>query len=108
MFALQRELVGAEGCPPCIPHLVGAREAVPVGALFREAPRGKERASSDRCEPHVGNREVRADGLLLRVVEAVHVLGEAWVVGPPAEYGGQEGDNASGLEAADAVLEVVE
>ena len=42
LFVLQRELVGAEGRPPHIPRLVGVREAVPVGVLFREAPRREE------------------------------------------------------------------
>ena len=87
LFAFERELVGAEGCPPRVPHLFGAREAVPVEELFGESPCIKERACSDCCEPHVGNGEVRADGLLLRVLEAVDVLGDARVVGPPAENG---------------------
>ena len=108
LFALQRELVGAEGRPPRVPHLVGARESDPAGALFGEAPRGKEQARRDRCEPHVVNRAVRADGLLLRVLEAVHVLRDARAVGPPTEHGRQEGDDVSGLEADAAVLEVVE
>ena len=42
LFALQRELVGAEGRPPCVPLLVGAREAVPFRVLFGESPRSKE------------------------------------------------------------------
>ena len=73
--------------------------------MLGEAPCGKEQARSDRCKPHVGNREVCADGLLLRVLEAVHVLGDARVVGPPAEHGGKEGYNVGGLEAAAAVLD---
>ena len=108
LFALQRELVGAKGCPPRAPRLVGAREAVPVRALFREAPRGEERARSDCCDPHVRNQEVRADGLLLRVLKAVHIFWDAQVVGRQAEHIGQEGDNVGGLEAASAVLEAVE
>ena len=44
----------------------------------------------------------------MRVLEAVHVLRDARVVGPPAEHGGKEGDNAGGLETNVAVIEAVE
>ena len=76
--------------------------------MFKETPCGKERARSNCYKPHVGNREVHADGILLRVLEAVHVLGDAQVVGPPAEHGRQEGDNIGGLEAAATILEEAE
>ena len=108
LFALQHELVGVKGLPPRVLRLVLAREAVPVGTLFREAPCGKERTRSDCCKPHVLNREVHGDGLLLRILEAVHVLGDAQVVGPPAKHGRQEEDDVSALEAAAAVLEASE
>ena len=42
LFALQREFVGLESCPPCVPHIFGAREAIPDGVLFGEAARIKE------------------------------------------------------------------
>ena len=44
----------------------------------------------------------------MSVPKAVDVLGDARVVGPPAEHGRQERDNAGGLEDAAAVLEAVE
>ena len=44
MPTLERELVSAESGFPCCPRLVGAWEAVPVGALLGEADRGEERA----------------------------------------------------------------
>ena len=47
LFALQRELVGAEGRPSRVPRLVGTREAVPFGRCLGKPPRGKERARSD-------------------------------------------------------------
>ena len=87
---------------------VGERKATPVRALFGEAPRGKEQAGGDRGEPHVGNGGVCANRFLLGVLEAVDVLGDTRVVGPPAEHGRQEGDDIGGLEAAAAVLEAVE
>ena len=52
MFTFKRELVGAEVCPPRVPRLVGARKAVPVGALFGEDACGKERAG-DNCRDHM-------------------------------------------------------
>ena len=70
-------------------------------------PAGEERARGDCCKPHVGNGEVHAEGLLLRVLEAVDVLGDTRVVGPPTKHGGQEGDDVGGLKAAAAVLESV-
>ena len=88
LFAFERELVDTEGRPPRVPRLVGARGAVPVGALIGEAPRGKEQAFSNCCKPHVGNGEVRADGLLLRFLKAFDVLRDAQVVGPPAKHDG--------------------
>ena len=36
LFTLERELMGAEGCLPRGIRLVGAGEAVPVGALLQE------------------------------------------------------------------------
>ena len=42
------------------------------------------------------------------VLKAVDVLGDARVIGPPAEHGGQEGDDVGGVEASTAVLEAVE
>ena len=44
----------------------------------------------------------------MRVLKAVHVLGDARVVDPPAKHGEQEGENVGGLEAAAAVLEADE
>ena len=40
-LTLERELVSAESVFPCRPRLVGAWEAVPVGALIGEAARGE-------------------------------------------------------------------
>ena len=54
LFAFNRELMGAEGCPPHAPRLVGARKDIPVGTLFGKADRGKERAGGNCGEPHVG------------------------------------------------------
>ena len=87
LFLLERELVGAEGRLPRGPRLVSAGEAVPVRALFWGAPRSEERAGSDRGKPHVVDGELRPDRLLLRVLKTVNVLGDARVVGPPAEHG---------------------
>ena len=39
------------------------------------------------------------------ILETIDVLGDAWVVGPPAEGGGKEGDDVGGFEAAAAALE---
>ena len=73
--------------------------------MLREASRGKERAGGDRGKPLVVNRKLFPDRLLLRVLKTVDVLGDARVVGPPAERGGEEGDDVGGLEAAAAALE---
>ena len=45
------------------------------------------------------------DRLLLGILETIDVLGDAWVVGPPAEGGREEGDDVGGFEAADAALD---
>ena len=108
LFEFERELMGAEGCPRCVPCLLGARKDIPVRELFGEAARVEERAGADCGEPHVGDGKVCIDGLLLSVLKAVDLLGDAQVVGPPAEHGRQEGDNVGGLEAAADVLEAVE
>ena len=79
----------------------------PSRGIFWGSSRGKERSRIDRCKPHVGNGEVHADGLLLRVLEAVDVLGDTRVISPQAEHGGQEGDDVGGFEAAAAVIEAV-
>ena len=42
------------------------------------------------------------DRLLLGILETIDVLGDAWVVSPPAEGGGEEGDDVGGREAAAA------
>ena len=44
----------------------------------------------------------------MRVLEFVDVLGDARILGPPAEGGGKKGDDVRGLEAAAADLEVIE
>ena len=43
----------------------------------------------------------------MRVLEAVHILKDARVVGLKSKHGGQEGDDVCGFEAAAAVLEAV-
>ena len=48
------------------------------------------------------------DRFLLGVLKTIDVLGYAWVVVPPAEGGGEEGDNVGGFEDADAALEASE
>ena len=108
LFAFERELMNAEGCPLHVPRLVGASKAIPVGALFGEATRSEERAGGNCGESHVIDGEVCSNGLIFSVLEEVDVLGNARVIGPPAEHGGQEGDNFCDLEAAAAVLEAVE
>ena len=107
LFAFERDLMEAESCLPGVPHLVGARKVIPVRALFGEAARGEEKAGGDRGEPHVRDGDIFVNKLLLGVLEAVDVLGDARVVGPPDDHSGQEKDNFSGLEAAKAVLEAV-
>ena len=77
LFAFKRELMVAEGCLPRVPRLVGSRKTIPVGALFGEAASGKERASGDHSKPHVRDGELCVNGLLLGVLEAVGVLGDA-------------------------------
>ena len=104
-FTLERERMGAEGRLPRGPRVVGAGEAVPVGALLREASCGKEQAGGDRGNLLVVNRELCPERLLLRVLEKVDVLGDARVVGPPSERGGEEGDDVGGFKAAAAALE---
>ena len=42
LFALKREMMGAEDRLPRGPRLVGVGGAVPVGALLREASHSKE------------------------------------------------------------------
>ena len=108
LFALKRELVGAEGRLPPGPRFFSAGEAVPVRALFWEAPRGKGRDGGDRGKPHVVDGELCLDQLILRVLETVNVLGDARVVRPPAEHGRKEGDDVGGLEAAAAAFEMGE
>ena len=87
LFALERELVGAEGPLPRGPRFVIAGEAVPVRAFFGEAPRDEERAGGNRGKPHVVDGELLLDQLLLRVLDTVNLLGYAQVVSPPAEHG---------------------
>ena len=79
-------------------------EAVPFGALLWEASRGEELAGGDRGKPLVVHRELFPDRLLLRVLETVHVLGYARVVGPPAERVREEVDDVGGFGAAAAAL----
>ena len=57
LLTLERELVSAESGFPCRPRLVGAWEAVPVGALLGEAARGEERADGYGREPFVVDRQ---------------------------------------------------
>ena len=51
LLTLERELVSAEIDLSCRPRLVGAWEAIPVGALLGEAARGEERAGGYGREP---------------------------------------------------------
>ena len=44
----------------------------------------------------------------MSVLEAIYVLGNVWVLGPPAEGGREEGDNVRGLEDTAAALEARE
>ena len=97
--------MGAEGRLPRGPRLVGVGEAAPVRALFQEDPCGEERSGGDCGKPLVVDRELFPDRLLLCVLETVDVLGEARVVGPPAERSREKGDDVGGLEAAAAALE---
>ena len=108
LLKLKRELVRAESALPRRPRLVGGGEAVPVGALLGEAALGEERASGDGGEPFVINWELRSDQFLLGVLKTINVLGDAWVLGPPAEGYQEKGDNVGGLEAAAAALEARE
>ena len=48
------------------------------------------------------------DQLLLGVLEKIDILWDAWVVVPPVEGGGEEGDDVGGFEAAAAALEANE
>ena len=57
LLTLERELVRAESGFLCHPSLVGAWEAVPVGALLGEAARGEERANGYGREPFVVDRQ---------------------------------------------------
>ena len=78
------------------------------GRLLGEAARGEEQAGGDGGEPFIVNRELCSHRFLLGVLETIYVLGDAWVFGPPAEGGREEGDNVGGLEAAAAALEACE
>ena len=62
----------------------------------------------DGGEPFIVNRELCSHQFLLGVLETIYVLGDAWVFGPPAEGGREEGDTVGGLEAAAAALEACE
>ena len=73
--------------------------------MLGEAARGEELAGGDGGEPLVIDRELGSDRCLLGVLETINVLGDAWVVGPPAEGGGEEGYDVGGFEAAAAALE---
>ena len=108
LFTLDRELVVKKGRLLCGPRLVGGGGAVLGRALSWENPRGKERAGGDYGKPLVVDGEHCADRLLLHVLETVNVLGDARVVGPPAERGREEGDNVGGLEDAAAAFETGE
>ena len=44
----------------------------------------------------------------MSVLEAVEIIRDVRVIGPPAEHGRQEGDDGGGLEDAAAVIEAVE
>ena len=56
LLALERDLVSAESGFPRRLRLVGAWEAVPVGALLGEAARGEERSGGYGREPFVVDR----------------------------------------------------
>ena len=60
LLTLERELVSAEIGLPCRPSLVGAWEAVPVGALLGEAARGTERAGGNGRETLVVDGQRRS------------------------------------------------
>ena len=98
----------AEGRLPSGRRLVGARETVLVGALLQEDSRGEERTGGDSGYPIVVYRELSSDRFLLGVLKMIDVLEEVWVFGPPAEGGGEEGNNVGGFEAAAAALEASE
>ena len=83
LFLLESELVGAEGRLPRGSRFVSEGEAVPVRALFWEAPRGEEQAVGDCGKPHAVDGELCPDQLLLRVLDTVNVPGESQVVVPP-------------------------
>ena len=57
LLTLERDLVSAESGFPRHPRLVGAWEAVPVGALLGESARGEERTGAYGREPFVVNRK---------------------------------------------------
>ena len=53
LLTLERELVSAERGFPCLPGLVCAWEAIPVGSVLLETVRGEERAGGYGREPFV-------------------------------------------------------
>ena len=57
LLTLKRELVSAESGFSCRPCIVGALEAVPVGALLGESARGEDRSGGYGRKPFVVNRQ---------------------------------------------------
>ena len=108
MLTLEHDLVRAYSVLTRRPFLVGAGEAVPVGALLGEAARGEERAGGYDSEPFIVYWERRSHRLFLSVLEAIDIFWDAWVLGPQAKGGREEGDDVGGLKSAAAALEARE